>query len=75
MNQRPTGLSISKAIADFLPYKLAEGLSPNTVYGYDRDLKLWLAHQGDQDIGKITSANLLEFLNYLRSEYAPHRAA
>jgi hypothetical protein len=54
---------------------LAEGLSPNTVYGYDRDLKLWLAHQGDQDIGKITSANLLEFLNYLRSEYAPRRIA
>ncbi len=75
MNQRPTGLSISKAIAGFLQYKLAEGLSPNTVYGYDRDLKLWLAYMGDQDIGKITSANLLEFLNYLRSEYVPRRIA
>ena len=32
-------------------------------------------HMGDQDIGKITSANLLEFLNFLRSEYVPRRIA
>jgi integrase/recombinase XerD len=75
MNHRPQVLNFSSALNGFLQYKLAEGLSPATVFNYERDLKLWLAHMGDQDIGKITSANLLEFLNYLRSEYVPRRIA
>jgi integrase/recombinase XerD len=75
MNPRPQVLNFSSALNGFLQYKLAEGLSPATVFNYERDLKLWLTHMGNQDIGKITSANLLEFLNYLRSEYVPRRIA
>jgi len=40
MKQRPTGLNVTKAITGFLQYKSAEGLSPVTVSGYERDLKL-----------------------------------
>ena len=73
MNHRPRVLNFSIALNGFLQYKLAEGLSPATVFNYERDLKLWLEHMGDQDIGRITSANLLEFLNYLRTDYVPRR--
>ncbi len=75
MNHRPQVLNFSSALNGFLQYKLAEGLSPATVLNYERDLKLWLEHMGDQDNGKITSTDLLEFLNYLRSEYVPRRIA
>lgn len=71
MNHRPRVLNSTSALKGFLLYKSAEGLSPATVFNYERELKLWLTHMGDQDIGKITSAKLLEFLNYLRSEYVP----
>ena len=50
MNQRPTGLNVTKAITGFLQYKSAEGLSPVTVSGYDRDLELWIEYQGDMDV-------------------------
>jgi integrase/recombinase XerD len=40
-------LSLAKAIAGFLQYKAAEGLSPNTLQSYQRDLKLWLEYAGD----------------------------
>jgi len=73
MNHRPRVLYSTSALKGFLQYKLAEGLSPATVFNYERDLKLWLEHMGDKDIGKITPANLLEFLNYLRTEYVPRR--
>jgi integrase/recombinase XerD len=75
MNHRPQVLNFPRVINGFLQYKLAEGLSPATVFNFERDLKLWLVHIGDQEIGKITPANLLEFLNYLRSEYVPRRIA
>ncbi len=73
MNQRPQGLQASKAIAGFLQYKQAEGLSPATVFNYSRELKLWLDYLGDMDIGKITPEHLLSFMNYLRTDYVPRR--
>ena len=75
MNHRPRVCYSTSAINGFLQYKLAEGLSPATVFNYERDLKLWVEHMGDRDIGRITSADLLEFLNYLRTEYVPRRIA
>jgi len=74
MNHRPQVLNFSRSLNGFLQYKLAEGLSQAMIFNYERDLKLWLTHMGDQDIGRITSANLLEFLNYLRSEYCSARS-
>ena len=35
MNQRPTGLNVTKAITGFLQYKSAEGLSPVTLDDID----------------------------------------
>ena len=58
MNQRPTGLKVTKAITGFLQYKSAEGLSPVTVSGYDHDLKLWIEYQGDMD--KVSPEWLLD---------------
>jgi integrase/recombinase XerD len=76
LHEPPTAsLVFDKCLKRLPAVQLAEVLSPATVFNYERDLKLWLAHMGDQDIGKITSANLLEFLNYLRSEYMPRRIA
>ncbi len=46
MNQRPQGLQVSKVMTGFLQYKQAEGLSPATVFNYERDLKLWLKYLG-----------------------------
>ena len=35
MNQRPTGLNVTKAITGFLQYQSAEVLSPVTLSGYN----------------------------------------
>ena len=75
MNQRPQGLKVEKALAGFLQYKSAEGLAPVTVSGYEHDLKLWIEYQGDLDVLKISSQQILSFLNYLRTEYVPRRIA
>lgn len=67
------GLLVSKAIPGFIQYKSAEGLSPRTLEGYEHDLKLWLEIRGDQDIREITTTDLREYLNHMRSEYTPRR--
>ena len=62
MNRRPSGsLSLSKAITGFLQYKAAEGLSPNTLHSYQRDLKLWLEYAGDIPLHQITTSLLQEY--------------
>jgi site-specific recombinase XerD len=73
MNQRPTGLSLSKATVAFLQYKSAEGLSPVTVSGYDHDLKLWIEYQGDVDVAEVETTHMLAYLNHLRTDYIPRR--
>jgi integrase/recombinase XerD len=74
MNRRPTGsLSLAKAITGFLQYKAAEGLSPNTLQSYQRDLKLWLEYAGDIPLQKITTALIQEYFVWLRTDYKPRR--
>jgi integrase/recombinase XerD len=73
MNQRPQGLNVSKATIGFLQYKSAEGLSPVTVSGYERDLKLWIEFVGDMDIVEVETTEILSFMNYLRTGYVPRR--
>lgn len=73
MNRKSPGLKLSKAIPGFLNYKSAEGLSPRTIYSYRRDLELWLTYQDDVDIREVTSRDLRDYLNYLRTEYTPRR--
>jgi integrase/recombinase XerD len=66
-------LPLSKAISGFLQYKTAEGLSPNTLVNYQHDLNVWLAHQGDTDIGRLESKHVRDFLVWLRTDYKPRR--
>lgn len=73
MNQRPTGLNVTKATTSFLQYRSAEGLSPVTVTGYDHDLKLWIEYQGDMDVAQVQTTHILAYLNYLRTDYVPRR--
>jgi integrase/recombinase XerD len=74
MNRRPSGLAISKAIPGFLQYKVAEGLSPNTIKSYERHLLLWLEYQGDMDVSRVTTRHLREYLHYMHTEYKPRRS-
>jgi integrase/recombinase XerD len=74
MNRRPTGsLSLAKAISGFLQYKAAEGLSPNTLQSYQRDLKLWLEYAGDIPLHQIKTALLQDYFVWLRTDYKPRR--
>jgi len=73
MNYRPLGLKPSKALQGFINYKSAEGLSPRTIDSYERNIKLWLTYQEDIDLSEITSRDLRDYLNYLRTEYTPRR--
>jgi len=74
MNRKPSGsLSLSKAIPGFLNYKTAEGLSQRTIDSHERLLNKWLEHIGDQEIGKITSQDVVKYINWLRTEYVPRR--
>jgi integrase/recombinase XerD len=74
MNRRPTGsLSLAKAITGFLQYKAAEGLSPNTLQSYQRDLKLWLEYAGAIPLQQNTTALLQQYFVWLRTDYKPRR--
>jgi len=74
MNRRPTGsLSLAKAITGFMQYKAAEGLSPNTLQSYQRDLKLWLEYAGDIPLQQNTTALLQQYFVWLRTDYKPRR--
>ncbi len=50
MNRRPSGLSVSKALAGFLNTKAAEGLSPRTLTNYEFRLKQWIDFAEDPDV-------------------------
>lgn len=65
--------SVSKAISGFIQFKGAEGLSPRTLAGYEHDLNLSLKIQGDRDLAQVTTQELREYLNYMRTEYTPCR--
>jgi len=66
-------LFISKAIDGFLKFKVAEGLSQRTVDSYEYYLNQWMNHIGDQDVAKIKSSDLTNYLAWMRTEYKPKR--
>ena len=68
-----TGLSVAQAIPGFIQFKSAEGLSPNSLRSYEHDLNLWLEIQGDCGIKDVTTQDLREHMNFMRSEYTPRR--
>ena len=74
MKRRPQGsLVLSKAITGFLQYKAAEGLSPNTLQSYERDLKLWQIYAGDILVEKISTKMIQAYFIWLRTDYKPRR--
>ena len=74
MNRRPPGLMLSKCLTGFLQHKTAEGLSPNTLYSYERMLKKWLEYRGDDArIEEVTTQSIRAYLAWLRTEYIPER--
>lgn len=75
MNRNPSGshMPLSKAITGFLQYKQAENMADRTITSYTFSLKRWLEYEGDKEVGKITSKNIIDFMNWLRTEYRPKR--
>ena len=73
MNRRSSGLQLSKAVVGFTQYKLAEGLSPNTLVNYEYHLQLWIDYCGDMDVTEVTPRDLRAFLAWLRTDYKPRR--
>lgn len=74
MKRRPQGsLVLSKAVDGFLQYKAAEGLSPNTLQSYERDLKLWHIYAGDILVEDISTKLIQTYLVWLRTDYKPRR--
>jgi integrase/recombinase XerD len=74
MNQRPSGsLVLSKAITGFASFKSAQGLSDRTIDSYDRQLQKWIEQQGDLPVHQVTLKDIIAYLDWLRSEYVPHR--
>ncbi len=75
MNRNPSGLLFSRCIDGSVKYKTVEGLSQRTVDPYEWVLRKWMEKIGDQSVGKITSADVLDYMTYLRTEYVPHTFA
>jgi integrase/recombinase XerD len=74
MNLRPSGLlTPTKAVEDFLYFKIAEGLSESTITSYRYQLRLWLKQTGDMKLDEVTSGDLSRYLAWLRTEYKPKR--
>ncbi|MFZ3070664.1 MAG: hypothetical protein WA110_06045 [Anaerolineaceae bacterium] len=75
MNRNPSGLLFSQCIDGFVKYKTAESLSRRTVDSYEWVLRKWMEKLGDKPVGKISSADVLDYMTYLRTEYVPHTFA
>lgn len=66
---------MEQAIPGFLQFKTAEGLSKWTLVRYEHDLSVLCEHLENKAIGKITTADLRDYMNYLRNDYIPKRIA
>lgn len=54
-------------------FKSAQGLSDRTIDSYQRGLHKWVEYQGDVAVHKITSREIIAYLDWLRNEYVPQR--
>ncbi len=74
MNRTASGfLILEKGIEGFLQFKIAEGLSPNTITAYRHDLKPFCDRVGNIPVNKIDSLTISGHLSWLRTEYKPIR--
>jgi hypothetical protein len=58
MNRRSQGSAVSKTLVGFLQYKVAEGLSPNTLTNYERHLVVLSEYLENKRVDKITTQDL-----------------
>ena len=75
MNRKPSGSSmlLSKAIVGFLSFKEAEGLTARSLDSYKMDLVKWVEQDGEIEVGDIDAQKIIKYLNWLRTDYVPHR--
>ena len=74
MNRRPSGsMTLSEAVFGFVNHKFAEGLTERSVNSYERLLNKWIEYEGDKKITEVQTADIREYLAWLRTEYVPHR--
>ncbi len=73
--RRGAELLVEQAIPGFLQFKTAEGLSKWTLIRYEHDLALLQAFLKNKAIGKISTGDLRDYMNYLRNDYIPKRIA
>jgi integrase/recombinase XerD len=66
-------MQLSKAVGGFLSYKEAEGLTLRSLDSYERHLEKWEEHEGEIEVGNIDAQNIIQYLNWLRNDYIPHR--
>jgi integrase/recombinase XerD len=74
MNRRPQGsLPLSLALIGFVQCKEAEGLRPNSIANYRRDLDRLIGYAGDLAVEAVSTSVLRAFFAYLHTEYVPRR--
>ena len=66
-------MELSKAIKGYIIAKRADGMSPNTIIAYETHFNQLIEYFRDRDIEAITTAELRDFLIYLRRDYKPKR--
>ena len=60
---------LGQAIQGFLLYKETEGLSRNTISNYSHSLDMWLQWQGDGELERVSTNDLMAFFHFLRHDY------
>ena len=71
MNHSPSGsLLLSKAIPGFINYKTAEGLALLTTDSCEHLLNKCFERIGNQEIGEISTQDVVTYLSWLRNKYS-----
>ncbi len=66
-------MKLSKAIEGYKIAKAADGMSSNTLTGYQTHFKQLIDFTGDIEIEKVKSQQLIDFMVFLRTKYRPKR--
>ena len=66
-------MELQQAISGFLLFKKGEGLSPRTIKTYSIHLRYFKEHQQNKVLETVTSIDVLQFLEYMRTEHKPKR--
>jgi len=64
---------LSQALDGFLLSKRIEGLSPRSLEGYERQITHLVEFLNDPPLSSISTNDLRQFFDYLRTDYTPQR--